>query len=105
MAHPDALLRTIRQIMARVENREIRAAETNMPPDPLLDDLIFHMALLDEQLSEGGPLPRSWDVRPERRADVEGWEMERGDFVDVGGQFTPLIPNYDVRKLLRRNKK
>jgi len=94
MASPDALLNTIRDLIRRTEDRETRAASTNLPADSLLDDLLYHLAALDDQLSAGGALPREWNVRP-RQADVEGWDMDRDDFVQAGQRFTRLIPQYD----------
>jgi len=101
MLNSTALLNTIRDLMNRIESREVRAAETNMPADNLLDDLLYHLAALDEQLSRGGPLPREWNVRPNHKADVEGWEMKRSEFVQAGTRFTRLIPPYDRSKARR----
>ena len=105
MANPNALLNTIRQTVKRIEDREIRAAATNMPSDNLLDDLLYYVAALDDQLSAGGPLPRCWNVRPNHKADVEAWDLDREDFVRVGKRFTRLIPPYDkgrARRAARR---
>lgn len=107
MANPDALLNTIRDLMNRMEDRETRAASTNLPADTLLDDLLYHLAALDEQLSRGGPLPRCWNMRPQRRADVEGWDQSRDEFIQTGGRFTRLIPNYDrgrARRIAARSR-
>ena len=95
MANPDALLNTIRDLMDRMQDRELRAADTNLPADRLLDDLVYHLAALDEQLSSGGALPREWNVRLHRAADVEGWDMDRGEFIKTSSRFTRLIPPYD----------
>ncbi|KKN66701.1 hypothetical protein LCGC14_0468870 [marine sediment metagenome] len=92
MANSDALLSTIRSLVSRAEDRQYRAGSA---ADPLVDDLLYWVAALDDQLSCGAPLPREWNVRPNRSADVEGWDMERADFVQAGKRFTRLIPNYD----------
>ena len=107
MANSDALLNTIRDLIDRIETRETRSARTNLPADQLLDDLVYHLAALDEQLSRGGALPRCWNVRPGRTADVEGWDLDRDEFVQVGQRFTRLIPNYDrgrARRIASRSR-
>jgi hypothetical protein len=92
MAHPDAILQTLRQLLAQMDRHQWRDAQVTTA---LADDLAFWFDQLDDHLSRGGVLPREWNVRPQRSADVEGWDMPREEFVRLGSRFARLIPNYD----------
>lgn len=102
MANPTALLNTIRSLVAQIEQAQLRNASVTTE---LVDDLAFYVAALDDQLSVGGALPRAWNVRPGRKADVEGWDLERDEFVRMGRRFTRLIPPYDKGRVRRRMRK
>ena len=102
MASPNALLNTMRQLVAQINNAQRRDAHVSTA---LADDLAFICEALDDQLSAGMSLPTEWNVRPLRQADVEGWTMDRKEFRRLGKRFTRLIPDYDRGRALRRHKK
>ena len=97
MAHPDAILQTLRDLLYDMDRHQWRdAAVTTV----LADDLAYWFDQLDDHLTRGGQLPHEWQQR-RRRADVEGWDMERNEFVRMGRRFTRLIPDYDKGRARR----
>lgn len=58
------------------------------------EELAVAMDALDSWLISGGTLPDDWDIQQPRHVDVEGWDMPREDFKNLGTRFTRLIPNY-----------
>lgn len=104
MAHPDAILGTLRQLLGKLDRHQWRDAAVTTA---LADELAFWFDQLDDQLSRGGALPREWNVRPERSADVEAWDLPRDECVRLGSRFTRLIPDYDrgrARRIARRRR-
>lgn len=103
MANSTALLNTIRQLIRQIEQpQRSRAAHVTTQ---LADDLAYCVAALDEQLAHGGPLPRAWNVRPSRHADVEAFDLDREEFVRMGSRFVRLIPDYDRGRARRRARR
>lgn len=106
MAHPDAILQTLRQKLAELDRHQWRDANVTTA---LADDLAFWFDQLDDHLTRGGQPPQEWLAgRSQRSADVEGWDMERADFVRLGRRFTRLIPDYDrgrARRAMRRHQR
>jgi hypothetical protein len=104
MANQNALLNTIRRLVRRIEQHQMRNADVTTE---LADDLAYCVAALDDLLSSGAPLPQEWDVPVKRTADVDGWNMEREEFIRTSRPFTHLIPAYDrgrVRRLISRHR-
>jgi len=96
MNNPNELLKEARRCTDKILRLSATDNNLHIASDMVsaAEELAVAMDALDSWLISGGTLPVDWNVQQPKYADVECWDLPRGEFKNIGKRFTRLIPNY-----------